>query len=86
MGDVTKQYLYQLAYKEFINAHHITKVRNCFLMPTEQDEIVIKGVAKMSILENLGLENIQIRLIPATKLYDYYLSDSHMDIKLLGLM
>lgn len=86
VGDVTKQYLYQLAYKEFINAHHITKIRNCFLMPTEQDEIIIKGVAKMPMLENLGLENIQIRLIPAAKLYDYYLSDSHMDIKLLRLM
>lgn len=85
VGDVTKQYLYQLAFKDFINAHHIKKVYNCFLMPTEQDKIIIKGTAKMSMLENLGLENIQIRLIPAVKLYDHYLSDSHMDIKELML-
>lgn len=85
VGDVTKQYLYQLAYKDFINAHYITEVRNCFLMPTEENEIIVKGVAKMPMLEALGLENIQIRLIPAAKLYDYYLMDSHMNIKELML-
>lgn len=85
VGDITKQYLYQLAYKDFINAHYITEVRNCFLMPTEGNEIIAKGVAKMPMLEALGLENIQIRLIPATKLYDCYLMDSHMDIKELML-
>ena len=85
VGDVTKQYLYQLAYRNFINVHHIAEVRNCFLMPTEGNEIVVKGVAKMQMLEALGLENIQIRLIPAIKLYDCYLSDTHMDIKELRL-
>lgn len=85
VGDITKQYLYQLAYKDFINAHYITEVRNCFLMPTEENEIIVKGVAKMPMLEALGLENIQIRLIPTTKLYDCYLMDSHMDIKELML-
>ena len=59
VGDVTKQYLYQLAYRDFINVHHIAEVRNCFLMPTEENEIVVKGVAKMQMLEALGLENIQ---------------------------
>lgn len=54
-------------------------------MPTEENEIVVKGVAKMQMLEALGLENIQIRLIPAIKLYDCYLSDTHMDIKELKL-
>ena len=35
VGDVTKQYLYQLAYHEFTQQHDITHIRNCFLMPTE---------------------------------------------------
>lgn len=74
-----------MAYRDFINVHHIAEVRNCFLMPTEENEIVVKGVAKMQMLEALGLENIQIRLIPAIKLYDCYLSDTHMDIKELKL-
>lgn len=85
VGDVTKQYLYQLAYKDFINAHEIKEIRNCFLMPTEKTEIVKKGVARMSILEALGLKNIQIRLIPATELYENYLTGNHMDISRLEL-
>lgn len=85
VGDVTKQYLYQLAYQDFIKAHHITEVRNCFLMPTESKKIVSKGVSKMQMLESLGLRNIQIRLIPAAELYENYLSGNHMDITKLEL-
>lgn len=85
VGDVTKQYLYQLAYKDFIDAHHITEVRNCFLMPTECNDVDVKGVAKMKMLESLGLKNIQIRLIPAAELYENYLAGTHMDITRLRL-
>ncbi len=85
VGDVTKQYLYQLAYKDFINAHGIAEVRNCFLMPTEKKDIVKKGCARMAMLEVLNLKNIQIRLIPATELYDNYLTGNHMDITRLEL-
>lgn len=85
VGDVTKQYMYQLAYKNFIKAHNIAVVKNCFLMPTEKDEIINKGTAKMSMLEALGLENIQIRLLPARMMYEYYLSQKKIDIGLLEL-
>ena len=85
VGDVTKQYLYQLSYRDFINAHGITEVRNCFLMPTEGCKIISKGIAKMTMLEALGLKNIQIRLIPATELYDHYIVGSHIDISQLRL-
>ncbi len=85
VGDVTKQYLYQLAYREFIKAHNIAMVKNCFLMPTEGDKIVKKGTAKMPMLEALGLENIQIRLIPAKMLYECYLTQRKIDIGLLEL-
>lgn len=85
VGDVTKQYLYQFAYKDFINAHGIAEVRNCFLMPTEKKDIVKKGCARMAMLEVLNLKNIQIRLIPAAELYDNYLTGNHMDITRLEL-
>ena len=85
VGDVTKQYLYQLAYRSFIKAHNIAVVKNCFLMPTEQNGIIKKGTAKMPMLEALGLENISIRLIPAKMLYEHYLTQSKMDISLLEL-
>lgn len=85
VGDVTKQYLYQLAYKDFIKAHNIPVVKNCFLMPTEKNEIIKKGTARMPMLEALGLENIQIRLIPASMLYERYLAKGKIDIGLLEL-
>lgn len=85
VGDVTKQYLYQLAYKNFIKAHNIAVVKNCFLMPTEKKEIINKGTAKMEMLEALGLENIQIRLMPAAMMYEYYLTQRKIDFTLLNL-
>lgn len=85
VGDVTKQYLYQLAYRDFIKAHNIATVKNCFLMPTEKHDIIKKGTAKMPMLEALGLENIQIRLMPAIKMYDCYLKQTKIDIGLLEL-
>ena len=85
VGDVTKQYLYQMAYRNFIKAHNIAVVKNCFLMPTEKNEIIKKGTARMPMLEALGLENIQIRLIPAVMLYEHYLSQGKIDISLLEL-
>lgn len=85
VGDVTKQYLYQLAYRDFIKAHNIAVVKNCFLMPTEKNEIIKKGTARMPMLEALGLENIQIRLIPAGMLYDHYLTQTKIDIGRLEL-
>lgn len=85
LGDVTKQYLYQLAYKKFIKAHNIAAVKNCFLMPTEKNEIIDKGTAKMEMLEALGLENIQIRLMPAAMMYEYYLTQRKIDVALLNL-
>lgn len=85
VGDVTKQYLYQLAYRKFIEAHNIAVVKNCFLMPTEKDEIIKKGTARMPMLEALNLENIQIRLIPTKMLYEKYLTKGVMDISKLEL-
>lgn len=85
VGDVVKQYMYQLAYKKFIADHHIAVVKNCFLMPTEGSEIVIKGKTKMDMLSSLGLEDIQIRLIPADMLFDFYLRGKTIEIEKLQL-
>ena len=85
VGDVTKQYLYQLAYKQFIADHGIGIVKNCFLMPTEKDAIIKKGVARMHMLEQLNLQNIQIRLLPAQKMYEHYLAKKKINIDELEL-
>lgn len=82
---VAKQYLYQLAFQQFVMEHLIQIIHNCFLMPTDQLEIIVKGRVSLSILDALGLQNIQIRLLPAQMMYDHYIKDSKMDIQLLNL-
>lgn len=85
IGDITKQYLYQLAYKKFVNDHGIQDVKNCLLMPTEQQNVIVKGYVNIEMLDALGLQNIQIRLLPAELLYSHYLANEKMDIGLLRL-
>ncbi len=82
---ITKQYLYQLAYQKFINDHEFSAVKNCFLLPTENDCIEDKGEAKLKMLENLGLQNIKIRFIPASKAYDLYLTERKINFETLNL-
>lgn len=82
---ITKQYLYQLAYQQFIKDHEFPMVKNCFLMPTEEREVVDKGEVSMNMLKDLGLQNIKVRLLPAVLAYEYYLSGRKMDIDMLYL-
>lgn len=82
---ITKQYLYQLAYQPFVEAHQIRSVRNCFLMPTASPEIISKGTTSLAMLRNLGLQDIQVRLLPAEKMYRHYLENKKIDITELQL-
>lgn len=82
---VTKQYLYQLAYKDFIRDHGFTDVKNCFLMPTEEDAVVDKGEVSLTMLSGLGLQNIKVRFLPATIAYEHYLSGKKLKLSLLNL-
>lgn len=86
VGDVTKQYLYQLAYRPFTEAHSIAFIKNCFLMPTEGEQIVNKGKARLEMLSALGLEDIQICLLPAGLIFRHYLSRTHLDISVLQVV
>ena len=54
-------------------------------MPTEGNEIINKGNAKLDMLSELGLEDIQIRLIPADMLFDCYLRRKKIAIEKLEL-
>ena len=82
---ITKQYLYQLAYQPFVQAHHIRTIKNCFLMPTASDKIIAKGSVSLAMLKNLGLQDIQVRLLPAQMMYRHYLERTKLDIRTLQL-
>lgn len=82
---ITKQYLYQLAYKKFVREHNISKVINCFLMPTDGDEVIEKGYVSMQMFQELDLSSIQVRMVPAKLMYEYYINNRKMDLKFLKL-
>lgn len=82
---ITKQYLYQLAYKNFLEKHGIENVHNCFLMPTEKKEIECKGNVSLKMLNDLGLQKIQVRKIPAREAFNCYLKGNKMNIERLEL-
>ena len=82
---ITKQYLYQLAYQPFVEAHQISTVQNCFLMPTAASEVAENGEVSLGMLQNLGLQNIQIRLLPASIMYRHYMDDTKFNLQSLNL-
>lgn len=75
---ITKQYLYQMAYRDFLETHSINVVKNCFLFPTEKDGIVENGEVYMNMFSKL--ETIKIRMLPAKEVYDNYLKNEKMNI------
>lgn len=86
IGDVTKQYLYQLAFMPFINEYKIDEVKNCFVMPTQLNQVVNKGNVNMDMFKKLGLQDIQVRLLPADLLFDHYIAQNKLDISILELI
>ena len=82
---VTKQYLYQLAYQPFISAYGFTDIKNCFLMPTEKENVQNMGTVTMKMFQNLNLKDIEVRYIPASLAYDCYLSGTTMNLSELML-
>ena len=85
LGDITKQYLYQLALEDFRINHGFKSVKNALLFPTYDEEVVNKGKVKIDILSDLGLENIQVIMLPVHEVNQMYLENKKMNIKRLNL-
>lgn len=82
---VAKQYLYQLAYQQFIHDHGFSEVKNCFLLPTEDNTVIDKGEVSMQMFSSLGLQNIKVRFLPAAIAYEHYLTGRKINISILNL-
>ena len=85
LESITKQYLYELAFKEFIEDHKFSKVKNAFVFPTYYEDIENKGHVKLDILSNLGLDDIQVIMLPVRQMNDLYLNNKKMDLVRLML-
>ncbi len=77
VGDITKQYLYELAFKEFAQENELSINANAFLMPTDGDKEIRLGTASMEIFHALGevnLHDIEVILKPCEEMYRKYLN------------
>lgn len=70
--DISKQFLYQLVYQEFMKEHGIEEVKNYFLMPSEINSNT-KIYVSMDLFKNIGLNDIEVKFIVADEIYDAYL-------------
>lgn len=83
VSDITKQYLYQMAFNNFISKHEFSHIANAFLMPLEDDDFKLVGEVKMDILEGLScppLINISVIKMSAKKVFNYYLKNKKINI------
>ena len=74
--DVSKQYLYELAYKNFIQENGLKMKENAFIMPTDneiEEELEEIGEIKFEIFKSMNLQGIKVKLASATKMYEKYL-------------
>ncbi len=85
LESITKQYLYELAFREFIEKHQFKAVKNAFLFPKYGGEIENRGYVELEILHDLGLENLQVIMLPSDKINQMYLENKKMNIEKLKL-
>ena len=55
-------------------------------MPTGESEVINKKTVHMGMFFSLGLQDIEVRFLPARIAYEYYLSGKHIDIEMLLLL
>ena len=84
VGDVTKQYLYQLAFNDFITRHEFYNVVNAFLIPSDSCDMGIAGSVEMPLLSSVAtqpcLQKVAVVRLPASKIYAWYLANQRIDV------
>lgn len=80
VSDITKQYLYLLAFNDFLEKHSIKHVENYFLLPSEHEILVDKGFVQMSMFNRMNLPSIKLKMLPAKTIYEYYLNDTEISL------
>ena len=74
-----------MAFKDFIEKLKFEGVKNAFLFPTYAEKIENKGYVELKMLHSIGLENIQVVMLPANEINQLYLENKKMDISRLNL-
>lgn len=87
---ITKQHLYQSAYRDFINDNGFTRVANVFLVPSRDNTIEELGWVDFNeVLETVEeplVNKITMYALPADLIWDCYLRNKKLDdAEILGL-
>jgi hypothetical protein len=78
--DITKQYLYQLAFNNYIKSQGFEKVRNILIFPTEEEEISKIGEVTIDFLKKLDLEDIILYKLPAKEIFEMYIGSKKTEM------
>ena len=79
--DISKQYLYELAYSNLRKENKLEIKENAFIMPTdkkmENENTIFEeiGEVEFGIFENMDFKPIKVKLASATKMYEKYLEN-----------
>jgi hypothetical protein len=80
VGDVTKQYLYELAYHDYLDNKGINQIYNVLLFPHDETEICKLGKVSMKFLSTIKLQDITLLVLPASTLYNLYVKNLKYNI------
>ncbi|MDO4289995.1 MAG: LlaJI family restriction endonuclease [Eggerthellaceae bacterium] len=85
LGSITKQYLYQSAYKELIKNCGFDHVVNAFLVPCEDEDMRLAGkVEFLDVFEQMPepfTNDVKMWLVPVEKIWDCYLENKSMGME-----
>ncbi|MRJ47111.1 LlaJI family restriction endonuclease [Fundicoccus ignavus] len=73
ISDVSKQFLYQLAYQNFFESFSDYKINNYFLLPSEIERNE-RVYVSMDMFTKIGLSNIEVIFLEVNNIFETYLS------------
>ena len=82
LGSITKQFLYQNAYRDFVIAHGFNVVTNSFLVPSAGSSIYRMGYVEFGgVIPSLGKpfsDRIEMWALPAERIWQCYLDSEQL--------
>lgn len=79
VADVSKQYLYQLAFDDFIKCANITKIHNAFVFPSLSYSRNPEQTVSLNMLSVIGLEPIKYIYVDAIEFFLLYLRSKPLE-------
>jgi len=79
--DIAKQYLYQLALKDYADSNNYYSILNMLLFPGEQEELENVGSVSIGFLKKLEIDDIRLLKMPSHKVFDMYINSKKINLE-----